>query len=119
MDRKEKPCKKGVCSVAFNSMIRLSTEDFRSTMGGCLDRILLGECFVITRNGTPFVKISPVPSYIDLDNTTQKKAKDVRTKAAEFLGSVHFTGDSLLITRRGKPTALATSLRTIDPGENL
>lgn len=92
-------------------------ENFRAAMGDYLDRVSSrGEKFVITRNQIPFVSLKPVPQRIQLEKVQTRKAKEVRTNISETLGAVHFQGKTLLITRRGKPTAIVRSLRQSGSG---
>ena len=101
-------------------MNQVSVEEFRATMGDYLDRIYYRhEKFVVTRNGTPFVTVTPVLPGTNLERTEQTKAKDFRIRTSEVLGSVHFQEKELLIMRRGKPTALVSSLRQTAPGVTL
>jgi len=89
-------------------MDHVSVEIFRAALGNYLDRVYYrNESFVVTRNGSPFVMLAPVPP--NTKPSGQINARDIRKQTSQLLGQVHFQGTDLLIVRRGKPTAILTS----------
>jgi antitoxin (DNA-binding transcriptional repressor) of toxin-antitoxin stability system len=89
-------------------MDKVSVENFRSSMGDYLDRVYYcKETIIVTRNGTPFVLLAPVPKGANPSENIN--ARNIRTQMSQVLGKVHFQETDLLIMRRGRPTAILTS----------
>jgi prevent-host-death family protein len=89
-------------------MDHVSVEDFRAALGGYLDRAYLNrESIVVTRNGSPYVVLAPVPPKNI--PTEQVKAREVREQTSKLLGQVHFQAVNFLVIRRGKPIAILTN----------
>lgn len=86
----------------------VSVEDFRAALGGYLDRAYLQhESIVVTRNGSPYVVLSPIPTKNI--PTEQISAREIREQTSKLLGQVHFQSVNILVMRRGKPIAILSS----------
>jgi antitoxin (DNA-binding transcriptional repressor) of toxin-antitoxin stability system len=94
-------------------MEHISVAAFRDALAAFLDRAYYRkESFVVTRNGFPFVHLTPVPP--DPAPSFQITARDIRKDMSHILGQVHYQSRKALIIRRGQPVAIIISLQDLE-----